>query len=240
VIFQRRPNTLNLRHVVVAGLSSFIWLLSCKARAETDKVLIDLHKVLGAEHACTQGQRTIQFVSEEELLIQAGPTEKCYQSVSQLELIVISLDGRILARKPWPSTYSTVVLPLKRIALSSPTELEVLDDRLTTIQVLPLPDQAKLIGSLSTESNDKIRLTARNGTFIFGGTPFLYLRFDPRNEIKPDEPRPVYVEGNGRQLVLDGSYLSERQNEGRLRKIADLSWVIPCDKLPGLRCRDCI
>ncbi|WP_353071030.1 hypothetical protein [Tunturiibacter gelidiferens] len=232
MIFQKRSNALHLAHFVLAGLSSFAWFSPWNAKAETpDKVSIDLHKVVGAEHACALGQRSVQFISEEELLLQAGPTEKCYQSVSQLELIVISLDGHILARKPWPSTFSTIVLPSKRIALSNLTELQVVNDRLATIQVLPLPDQAKSLGGfLSSESTDRIRLAVANGTLVFGGTPLLYLRFDPRSEIKPGEPRPVYAEGDGRQLVLDGSHLSERGNEGTLRKIADLSWVIPCDK----------
>jgi hypothetical protein len=232
VIFQKRSIAPCLAHFVVTALSCFVCFSPWKAEAETpDKFSIDLHKVLGSEHACTQGQRTVQFISEEELLLQAGPTENCYRAVSQLELIAVSLDGHILARKPWPSTFSTIVLPSKRIALSSPTELQVLDDRFVTIQVLSLPDQEKSLGGfLSFESSDKIRLTMPNGTLVFGGTPLLYLRFDPRKEIKPEEPQLVYVEGDGRQLVRDGSHLSERQDGGALRTIADLGWVIPCDK----------
>jgi hypothetical protein len=232
ITFKERLGGWRLLHVALIALICFFSFSPCGAKAETpDKVSINLHKLLGSEHACFRGSRSIQFLSEDELLLLAGPTENCYRSVSQLELIVLSLDGRVLARKPWPSTFPTVILPSKRIAISNPTELQVLDDRLAIIQTLSFPDQSKPSSHfLSSDGPDRVRASGPNGSFVFGGTPLLYLRFDPSEGYQAGHPQLIYTRVDGRQLVREANQLSERQNGVTLRKIASLDWVIPCDK----------
>src|SRR5690348_11773598 len=66
---------------------------------------LKLQKILGGKHACIAGNRSVQFISEDELLLLAGPDSNCYRNVNDLELVVISTRGRVIARKPWPSTF---------------------------------------------------------------------------------------------------------------------------------------
>lgn len=199
-----------------------------------DKLSINLHRALGSEFACIVGQRSVQFLSETELLLLAGPTSDCYRSVSQLSLVVISLEGRILARKPWPSTYPAVVISPNRITVATSNELEVLDSRLTTVQVLQIPKVERPLSIyLQTDGTGKVWFTLEDTTFIYGGVPLKYLAASQspsrQSEGQQIEGELIHDFGDGRKLVKSGSSLLEIK-EGTSRHLADLSWVVPCEK----------
>lgn len=86
---------------------------------------ISLKQVLAPATPCRTFQRPIQFFSATEMLVLSGPSGDCYRSVTQVALNLISVDGHLIVRKPWPSTDPGVVIGPERLVLAGPAGLEV-------------------------------------------------------------------------------------------------------------------
>ena len=135
-IHRLKPPTMNLGiRCVVLILVAALHVHTAYAQAASN---IDLDHTLSPEHACRSLQRPVQFFSETALLLLSGPAGNCYRSVDQLALNVISMDGRLLARKPWHSSDPGLVFAPGKLLLATPEGLEVDDQSLTSIQSLPL------------------------------------------------------------------------------------------------------
>ena len=59
---------------LLALLAFLFFSLSSVWSAPEGRTAIHLHRVLGSDYACTLYQRPVQFVSEDELLLMAGPS----------------------------------------------------------------------------------------------------------------------------------------------------------------------
>jgi hypothetical protein len=193
---------------------------------------LKLQKILGGKQACTVGNNSVQFVSEDELLILAGPTSDCYRSVNDLELVVVSTGGQVIARKPWPSTFPSVVLSSKRIVIADSNNILVLDDHLRTTNTVPLPSEAARSSvSLSKEEPDTLLVrSARGEIYQYRGTPLQ--RVNPPTSTKRGNVSVIYSSEDGGTVAYNANtrQLIETAPNGTSRVLVDLTWVIGCDK----------
>jgi len=114
-------------------------LIAIKSAQPQSTFSIDLTRALAPEHPCRNFQQPIQFFSETSLVVLSGAEGYCYSAVDRLKLNLISTDGRILARRMWPSTDPGIAITPGRLVLVTGKGLEVDDQTLTPIQVLELP-----------------------------------------------------------------------------------------------------
>jgi hypothetical protein len=184
--------------------------------------------VLGSEYACVVSQRPIQFLSDEELLLLSGPASNCYADVNQLHLVVLSLQGRVIARKVWPSTDPGLVISLKRILVADRDHLLILDDRLETVQSLPLPKHRAL--PVLSLAEGELSVATDGGSLTCHGTPLECL------EAKAGVPtaegiQVIYRFADGQTLERKGDSLIETVAGETSKQIANLGWVSPsCGK----------
>ena len=208
---------------VSALLAFLLFSLSAGSSVSHRQFTIHLHQLLGAEYACSFYRTAIQFISEDELLLTAGPSEDCYRSVNQNELVVLSLQSRIIARKSWPSTYPVLVFANNRIAVFANDQVQIFDDHFALLQSLPLPEgRGPPLLSVYSPGTLEIR---RDGTALYRG--------DPLERVKgavpspPEEVHPIFHLDDGTLLGKKGSSLIEIAPDAVPRTIADLSWAIP-------------
>ncbi len=191
-----------------------------------------LQKILGGKQACTVGNNSVQFVSEDELLILAGPSADCYRSVNDLELVVISTRGQVIARKLWPSTFPTVVLSSKRIVIADSNNILVLDDNLRTLDTVPLPSEAAHSSvSLWKEDQDTLVVrSVRGENYRYRGTPLQ--RVDQQSFTRRNDAAVIYASEGGGTITYSATarQLIETQPNGSSQVLADLTWVIGCEK----------
>ena len=199
------------------------------ALASSQTVSLNLHKILGGKEACAINN-SVQFVSEDELLILAGPSSNCYQSVNDLELVIISTSGQVIARHSWPSTFPIVVLVPKSIVVANAHDISILDDKLQTIASTPLP--ANATGSsvfLSKEFPDTLVVnTPRGKSYKYRGDP-LRLFAETSTPLRR-LPSIIYSSEDGRTVEWKDRQLIATLPDGTSRVLSDLSWVIPCEK----------
>lgn len=185
---------------------------------------LDLHQVLGGAYACSV-PRAVQMLSEDALVVLAGPARNCYEQVSAVELVVLSTDGRVLARRPWNSTDPGVVFAPGRLALPAWNQVEVVDQNLKTLQTVRLTKRSGL-PSLNSPQAGVLAVQERNGSLVLTGSPLVKasadLLPDPRKNAQaladlPDGRRVLRVEND---LVL-------RDTSGTEKTIASLGWVAP-------------
>jgi hypothetical protein len=105
------------------------------------------------------------------MLVLSGSSGDCYRSVAQVALNLISMDGHVIARKPWPSTDPGVVIDTERLVLASPTALEVDGPNLTSIQSIELPSHrfSPSIQRLDQQGEATVSMDGKD--YRFGGRP---------------------------------------------------------------------
>jgi hypothetical protein len=186
---------------------------------------ISLKQTLAPATPCRTFQLPIQFFSETTLLVLSGPPGDCYRSVNQIALNLISIDGHVIARKPWPSTDPGLVIDAGRLVLARSAALEVDDKDLTSIQSLELPPHRFMPMILRSDQQNTVTVTMDGHKYVYGGTPLTLLK-----QKEPPETgviKRVFTFADGQVIVRDGESLNA-QREGRaIRKIASLEWVIP-------------
>lgn len=215
--------------MLVSALALVTWM---PANAIAQQIsILNLRKVLGGKQACVAGNRSVQFISEDELLILAGPGPHCYKSVNDLYLIVISTRGQVIARKQWHSTLPAVVLSSKRIVIADSNNIYTLDDHLKTINTISLPPGLGHFNAfLSRKDPDTLLVTYPRETYEYHGTPLDLVgsatsthRSDVSVIYSSEDGRVVTYHSDTRQLIETGP-------NGVPRVLADLTWVIGCDK----------
>ncbi len=195
-------------------------------RVDTKRVLsIDLKHALAPATPCRTFQQRIQFLSENSLLLLSGPSGDCYRSVNQIALNVLSMDGHVLARKPWPSTDPGLVITEGRLVLARSTDLEVDDESLTPIQSLELPPHRFEPSIKRTEQQGTVTVSVDGKDYAYGGTPLALLNREPSTE--RGTTKKLFTFTNGQAIVQDGEVLNLEENGRPTRKIASLDWVLP-------------
>ena len=219
-------------HLRAACLSLLLALpFACAAAQTANSAVLDLHHVLGSECACSVA-RPLQFLAEEELVVLAGPTRTCYDHVSELELVAFSLDGKVLARRPWGSTDSGLILTPQRLALPVAGGVEVLDTDLKTIQTLRVGTKREFPAIAATDTGILSIEVAGRKTF-YAGTPLRPVKPPPDPAASGDTQIVSTLDGSWR-LLRQGDSLVEVREGARPRTFADLSWVIPPCRQHGL------
>jgi hypothetical protein len=140
-------------------------------------------------------------------------------------LNLISIDGHVIARKPWPSTDPGVVIDAGRLVLSRSVALEVDDKDLTPIQSLELPPHRFMPMIKRLDQQNAVTITMDSNNYIYGGMPLTLLKqekLSPRGAIKI-----VFSFSDGQMIVQDGESLNVQSKGHAIRKIASLEWVLP-------------
>lgn len=187
--------------------------------------LINLKRALAPAAPCRTFQQPIQFFSEGTLLVLSGPPGDCYRSVNQIVLNLISIDGHVLARKPWPSTDLGVVISPGRLVLARSSSLEVDDKDFIAIQVLEMPPHRFMQIPLHSDHQNDLTVRIDGSDYIYGGTPLALLKQE-----KPSQSgtiKKVFTFADGQVIVQDGESLNVHSEGHVARKIANLDWVIP-------------
>jgi len=186
---------------------------------------IDLRHALAPATPCRTFQQRIQFFSETSLLVLSGPSGDCYRSVNQVSLNVISTDGHLLARKPWPSTDPGMVIDNGRLVLALSADLEVDDKSLTPIQTLKLPPHRFIPAVRRMDQQGAVTLSMEGKNYTYGGTPLALL-----NQGQPDQrgvSKKVFSFSNGQTITQEGEVLKLEGEGDAARTIANLNWVMP-------------
>jgi hypothetical protein len=210
-------------------LTAFVLLVAASMESQSArKTIISLHKTLGSDYACEVYQRPIQFLSEDELVLLAGPTSDCYRGVNNNQLVVISLDRHVIARKAWPSTDPGTVFSGKRLAVAASEQLLILDDHLTVVQSFPLPKHRGFPILYGTEGG--LSVDTDGGSLDCDGTPLKCI--ERKTGLQPDvDGYLIHSFDDGRKLLRKDESLIETAPGASPKKIADLSWVSPhCEK----------
>lgn len=186
---------------------------------------IILKRALAPATPCRTFQRPIQFFSDESLLVLSGPSGDCYHSVTQVALNLISTDGHLIARKPWPSTDPGMVIDPNRLVLAHSASLEVDGPNLNAIQSLDLPPHRfyPSIQRIDLQNTVTVSMDGRN--YNFAGAP-LALMEQPEHDVQ-SSGKKVFNFTDGKAIVLDGESLKLVSEGQPVRKIASLEWVIP-------------
>jgi hypothetical protein len=185
---------------------------------------ISLKRALAPATPCRTYQRPIQFFSETTLLVLSGPPGDCDRSANQIALNLISIDGHVIARKPWPSTDLGVVIDAGRLVLAHSAALEVDDKDLTSIQSLDLPPH-RFPPAIRSDRQNAVTVTQDGNDYIYGGTPLALLKQE-----KPPQTgaiKRVFTFTDGQVIVRDGKSLNVQSEGHAVRRIASLEWVIP-------------
>ena len=186
---------------------------------------ISLKRALAPATPCRTFQRAIQFFSETTLLVLSGPPGDCYRSVDQVALNLISIDGHVIARKPWPSTDPGVVIDAGRLVLARSAALEVDNKDLTSIQSLELPPHRFMPMIQRLDQQNAVTITMDGNKYIFGGTPLALLKQEEPSE--RGASKRVFSFTDGQVIVRDGESLNVQSEGHAIRKIASLEWVYP-------------
>lgn len=193
------------------------------------KFFIDLKHALEQATPCRTFQQRIQFLTETSLLLLSGPSGDCYRSVNQIALNVISTDGHLLARKPWPSTDPGIVIDGGRLLLARLDGLEVEDKSLTTIQLLELPPHRFMSSMQRTDEQGTVVVSLDGRDYIYGGTPLAML-----SQGQPSQrgtTKKLFSFANGQTITKDGEVLNLEGDGQATKKIASLDWVLPdCER----------
>lgn len=188
---------------------------------------LKLSKILNGKRACVIGNGSVQFLSQDELVLLTGPEPDCYKNVNNLELVTLSTDGRILASKPWPSTFPFVALD-SRVAIGGSGEVLVLNDRLKTIQTLSLPTGDQSTVSLSKEGTSTLFVTAPRGeTLAYAGSPLT----PTRDQKSAAGDQRILSHEDGEMIALKDNKLLTIQSDGKSKTFADITWLHDCNRL---------
>ena len=217
-------------NIAVSLCLSMIGGITLRVRSQDNAPLssLDLGKVLKGKRLCIVGNGSVQFLNENELVLLVGPDADCYRTVQALELITLRMDGHVLARKPWPSTFPFVVLSGGRFAVSGIGEFTVLDHAFQEVQIVSFPVAEGSSIFLQKEGSDS--LLARlphGGDFTYSGAPLVQTK---QHETKQDD-RLIYERETGEAIVARGDHLFVVPSNGKDLHLADLTWLHDCNKL---------
>lgn len=197
--------------------------LRCFAAQST---VIDLHSALGSTYSC-EVSSAVQFLTEDKLIVLAGPNPNCY-GVDGLEIVTMSLDGQVLARRAWNSSEMGLVLRPGRLVVPEPGGVTILDDSLRPIQTLRFGSRKKTPEVAATDTGT-LTLTSGEQSRSWFGTPLIETD-TPHESPNPDAGQIISTGDGSWQLSYSGSSLVVTPRGGKPRTIADLSWVNPiCD-----------
>ncbi len=224
----RLMKKIGTRCMILTAFASIFISIACSETRSS----IDLKRALSPGYPCRNFLRPIQFFTENELLVYSSGTEgDCYRSVNQLTLNLISIEGRGLARRTWPSSDPGIVINPGRLVLATPNGLEVDDQTLTPVQALELP-QHRFTGTffIHKQGTVTVILDGRE-LLLYGDTP---LRLLGQDDLSPAKRRwPDFEFADGQRIIRDGESLN-MQTQGRAdRTIANLDWVLPPCKAKG-------
>ena len=186
---------------------------------------IDLKRTLAPSTPCRTFQQRIQFVSETSLLLLSGPSGDCYRSVNEIALNVVSTDGRVLARKPWPSTDPGLVINDGRIVLVGSHGLEVYDESFNPLQSLDLPPHRFMPAMQRMDRQNAVTISMEGKDYSYAGAPLsLISQRDPSNR-ETSKIRFRFIDGQS--IIQEGEVLNLEDDAKAKRKIASLDWVLP-------------
>jgi len=208
----------------------FLALSSPHASAASRPITtLDTAKLLGGKQACvTAGGSNVKFLSNDKLLILAGSGPSCYKSIDDLELVVLSLDGKVIATKPWRSTFPSVVLDGERVAIAEAHSILVLNAHLEAVQTVWLPhglDSASVY--LSRLGADILVVRSPMGTvWHLRGNP---LEAVPTEELPKSNSQEVSIGAyDGITFSYSPKSLFRTPVGGLHTQLASLAWVNPC------------
>ena len=183
-------------------------------------------KITGGKRICPSGGNTLQFVDENRLLVLVGPPPTCWKSLTELELVVLSIKGTVLAHKPWPSTFSTAVLDSEQIAVGEVGAVRILDSNLQDVQAVPVPAGAKFPVSVRKQWPDTLLAgVSRGQEFALRGTP---LKLVGPVKSGLDQTLIYSADDGSRTVALVGQKLVATNAEHNTAVLADLSWLFNC------------
>ncbi len=215
-------------HKVRWAAGALAFFLCLDGFAQAPKAL-KLSNVLNGKRSCVLGNGSVQFLNKDELVLLAGLGNNCYKDISALELVTFSMDGRIIARKLWPSTYPFVAFD-SHVAISGDREIMVLDGKLQTVQTLVVPTADRAPFSLAREGTATllVRIPHAGGDiFRYSGLPLVTVQ----NPVLASGDTLVLSRENNEAIVLRGKKLLTMQPGGGSRDLADLTWLQDCNKL---------
>ena len=189
-----------------------------------EPTLLDLHQVLKTSYVCPV-PHSIQFLTEDELVLLAAPTSKCYDAVGQIEIVAVSIDGNILARRHWTSTESGIVLRPERLVLPQMEGVEVLDKCLKTIQKLRVARHG-FISTISATDTGVLSIVAKSRTYNFAGSPLQQIDLETPKLI-PEAKEIISTLDGSWELARTGNTLVQQRAGGQPRVLANLDWVVP-------------
>jgi hypothetical protein len=188
---------------------------------------IDVAKMSRGKSICI-GQ-PIQFVDTSTLVALIGSTSECWRDLPSEEIITFSLQGQLIARKPWPSTYSLAIILGARLVLTDSGGLTVFDRNLTLVQSVPYPSVPRM--------GVELRGVGLPTLTIFPGNA----RPPTPSALAGDPLRLELLEGetNSRHWPLIGDGAVLRWNEGKLvrsrngvdERTFDIPWLTDCNHL---------
>lgn len=182
-------------------------------------------KIMGGKRICHVGGNTLQFLDEHRLLVLAGPGPDCFHGVNDLELMVLSTEGTILARKPWPSTFPSVVLDSEQIAVSQVGAVTVLDSNLHDVLTVPVSNEKSTIFLRKSWPDTLIARLPRGEEFALRGKPLQLVGPVPTSS----KETVIYNEGDGsRKITLVGQKLVSTNAASKATTLADLTWLFNC------------
>jgi hypothetical protein len=212
---------------VVAGWMSLSLSITGLAQIPGDVKAhsVDLTKLLSGKNACNGAA---QFIQEDEIAMLVGADSDCYKAVDSIELMILSVQGRIISRKPWPSSFPIVSLADGRLAVAGVGEFYVMNAKLETIQTVVPPHVERSSLSLQkTGIPGSVRAKFPRGeAFTYAGIPL--------QQVRNTEPLAgdifITTGDRGQTLVLNGRQLQVTQPNGTKTSLADLKWLFNCDK----------
>ena len=227
IVVGHLPTYLSITTFIALALVSLQLGISQMPRHDSNRSpsSISLKHALAPAAPCRNFLRPVQFFSETALVVLSGSPGDCYRSVGQVALNLISIDGHVLARKPWPSTDPGVVIDAGRLVLAGPTALEVDGKDLTPIQSIELPPHRFTPVIERSDQQNAVAIAMDGVKYIFGGTPLALLKKEEASQRSASET--LFSSIDGQVIVRNGESLDEQSEGHAVRKIASLEWVIP-------------
>lgn len=159
------------------------------------------------------------------MVLSSGTPGDCYRSVSQIALNLVSIDGHLLARKPWPSTDPGLTIDVDHLVLAGAASLEVDGPDLKPLQTLELPAHRFYPIIQHSDRQGTVTVSIDGKEYSFAGTPLAPFQQPALSQKLPS--KGAFTFSNGQVIVRDGEFLNV-ENEGLPpKRIASLEWVIP-------------
>lgn len=215
----------------LAALTTLTCLYAVGASAQARQVAnLNTKHILGGDQACALVGSNVHFLSERYLVFFAGPDLSCYRAINQLELVVISTSGQVVAKKPWQSTFPIATLDGERLATADANNIVILDQHLQPVQTYPLPvSMQRSSVFLSRFGADTLMIRSPRGdTLELSGNP-LQPSSNPIPPVTGDETT-VFLAPDRSTYSYSPKNLFRTVPHGSKSIIASLAWINPCDR----------